>query len=106
MVGPTSSVQGRQELCVSLALAALNLAVSDEAVEATDRQLERRESRAAQKQFKAAIAAAKPDGAGVVAAESVKSPSIFNKPRAELSPEPVGTCTQITAGQARYRAKA
>jgi len=67
MVGKTSSVQGRQELCVSLALAALNLAVSDEPVEATDRRLERKERRESSKQFEAAVAAAKPAGAGAVA---------------------------------------
>jgi hypothetical protein len=55
MVGRTSSVQGRQELAVSLALAALNIAVSDEPVQATERQLERREAREAEKAFKQSL---------------------------------------------------
>src|SRR5260370_28755205 len=59
IVGKTSSAQGRQELCVSLAIAALNLAVSDDPVEATDRQLERQERREADKQFKQSLAAGK-----------------------------------------------
>src|SRR5260370_9512385 len=41
IVGKTSSAQGRQELCVSLALATLNLPVSDDPVEATAHKLER-----------------------------------------------------------------
>jgi hypothetical protein len=89
MVGKTSSVQGRQDLCVSLALAALNLAVSDEPVEATDRQLERREARAAAKQFKAAVVAAKPAGAVAPAPDAAKTVrpyrSIHNRPISELS---------------------
>jgi hypothetical protein len=56
MVGKTSSVQGRQELCISLALAALNLAVSDEPVEPTTRQMERKESRDAAKEFERRVA--------------------------------------------------
>jgi hypothetical protein len=38
-----SSLQGRQELALSIAVAALNVAVSDEPVEPTARQLERKE---------------------------------------------------------------
>jgi hypothetical protein len=57
-----SSIQVRQELCVSLALAALNFAVSDEPVQPSERQIERREAKAAAKQFQAALAAEKPAG--------------------------------------------
>jgi hypothetical protein len=51
-----SSPQGRQELALSIALAALNLAVSDEPVEPTARQLQRKESREGEKQFKQSLA--------------------------------------------------
>jgi hypothetical protein len=97
MVGKTSSVQGRQELCVSLALAALNLAVSDEPIEATAHQLERRELRAAQKQFEAAVVAAKSaKPAHAVKIASTPAPvarpagwtsHYYHKKRAQMSPE-------------------
>jgi hypothetical protein len=51
-----SSIQGRQELAVSIALAALNMAVSDEPVQPTERQIERRERREAAKEFKQSLA--------------------------------------------------
>jgi hypothetical protein len=59
-----SSIQGRQELAVSIALAALNMAVSDEPVQPTERQIERRELREAAKQFEQRVAGLKSAGAG------------------------------------------
>jgi hypothetical protein len=53
-----SSIQGRQELAVSVSLAALNLAVSDEPVQPTERQIERREARAAAREFEQRVAVA------------------------------------------------
>jgi hypothetical protein len=101
-----SSLQGRQELALSVAVSALPVAVSDEPVQPTDRQIERKERREADKEFKQRVASLKPAGAGVVAAESVKSPSIFNKPRAELSPDQLGRVGKSRRErQARYRAK-
>ena len=110
MVGKTSSVQGRQELCVSIALVALNLAVSDEPVEATDGQLERRERREAAKQFKASLAGKSDADGGACVAEPdkpVKPPSIHNRPRAELSPDDLERVRKSQRErQARWRAKA
>jgi hypothetical protein len=51
-----SSLQGRQELALSIAVAALNVAVSDEPVEPTARQLERKERREAAKEFEQRVA--------------------------------------------------
>ena len=109
MVGRTSSLQGRQELCVSLALAALNLAVSDEPVEPTTRQLERIELREAAKQFEASLAGKSDADDGVCVAEPdkpVKPPSIHNRPRAELSPDDLERARNSRRErQAKWRAK-
>lgn len=106
MVGRTSSLQGRQELCVSLALAALNLAVSDEPIEPTDRQIERRESRSAQKQFEAAVVSAKPAVAGASTVKPVNARGIYGKPRSSLSLEELRHVRKMAnARQARWKAK-
>jgi hypothetical protein len=110
LVGRTSSVQGRQELCVSLALAALNVAVSDDPVQPTERQLERRERREAAKQFEASLAGKSDADGGACVAEPdkpPKPPSIHNRPRAELSPNDLERVRKSQRErQARWRAKA
>jgi hypothetical protein len=104
IVGKTSSVQGRQELCVSLAVAALNLAVSDEPVRPTDRQLERREARAAAKQFEAAVAGKSEADAEPV--KPLKARGIYGKPRASLSSKELEHVRKMAnARQARWKAK-
>jgi hypothetical protein len=78
-----SSIQGRQELAVSIALAALNMAVSDEPVQPTERQIERRERREAAKQFEQRVAGLKSAGAGksadTEAVRAVKKPGRTTK---------------------------
>jgi hypothetical protein len=110
MVGRTSSVQGRQELCVSLAIAALSLAVDDSPVELTERQLERRERREAAKQFEASLAGKRDADGGACVTEPdkpPKPPSIHNRPRAELSPDDLERVRKSQrVRQARWRAKA
>jgi hypothetical protein len=61
-----SSFQGRQELCLSVALAALNLALDDSPPEPSQRQLERRERREAEKQWSKTVANLKPTPAAPV----------------------------------------
>jgi hypothetical protein len=51
-----SSIEYRQELAITIALAALNVALSDEPVRPSERQIERREVRAAYKRFADAVA--------------------------------------------------
>lgn len=110
MVGRTSSVQGRQELCVSLSIAALSLAVDKSPVELTERQLERKERREAAKQFEACLAGKNDADGGACGAEPVKPvkpPSIHNRPRASLSPEQLERVRKASnERQARWRAKA
>jgi hypothetical protein len=105
-----SSIQGRQELAVSIALAALNMAVSDEPVQPTERQIERRERREAAKQFEASLAGESDAEGGACVAEPdkpVKPPSIHNRPRAELSPDDLERVRKSQRErQARWRAKA
>lgn len=103
MVGKTSSIQGRQELCVSIALAALNLALDDSPPEPTAHQLERKERREAAKQWKETVAAA---GKSKEPVRQVKSPSIYNQRRSKLSPEELERVRLLTNERmARYRAK-
>jgi len=65
-----SSIQGRQELAVTIALAALNLAVSDGPVQPSERHIERKERREAAKQFEASLAGrSDADGGACVALE-------------------------------------
>ena len=105
-----SSIQGREELALSIALASLNVAVSDEPVEPTVRQLERREAREASKQFEACLAGKNDADGGACGAEPVKPvkpPSIHNRPRASLSPEQLERVRKASnERQARWRAKA
>ena len=100
-----SSIQGRQELAVSIALAALNVAVSDQPVQPTDRQLERRERREAAKHFEASLAAGKP--AADAEPETVKKrPSIHNKRRSSLNPKQLRKVRASSRErQRRWRAK-
>ena len=101
-----SSVEGRQELAISIALAALNLAVSDEPVEPSEGQIERRECRERAKQFEASLAGKSDAAGGVCVAEAVKPPSIHNRPRASLSPAQLErTRKSQRERQARWRAK-
>ena len=104
-----SSLQGRQELAVTIALAGLNLAVSDEPVQPTERQIERRERREAAKQFEAALAGKSDADGGACVAEPVKPnkpPSIYNQRRSKLSPEDLERVRRLTNERmARYRAK-
>lgn len=116
-----SSVEGRCELALAAALCALNVALDDTPPQPSERQLERKERREASKQFEATVTRAKSaanaedaqveNKEGSANAEDadkepVKSPSIYNRPRAELSPEELERVRKMTAErQARYRAK-
>jgi hypothetical protein len=104
-----SSIQGRQELAVAIALSALNVAVSDEPVQPTERQIERRERREAAKQFEACLAGKNDADGGACGAEPVKPvkpPSIHNRPRASLSPEQLERFRKASnERQARWRAR-
>jgi hypothetical protein len=105
-----SSPQGRQELALSIALAALNMAVSDEPVQPTERQIERWEYREAAKQFEPSLARKSDADGGACVGEPdkvVKLPSIHNRPRAELSPDDLERVRKSQRErQARWRAKA
>jgi hypothetical protein len=65
MVKTASSIQGRQELALSLAISALNIALDDSPPEPSQRQLDRRKSRSAAKEFEQRVASLKPAPAPV-----------------------------------------
>ena len=66
MVKTASSIQGRQELALSLAISALNIALDDSPPEPSQRQLDRREPRSAAKEFEQRVANFKPAPAAPV----------------------------------------
>lgn len=97
-------------MALSIALAALNAAVSDEPVQPTERQIERKQRREAAKQFEASLVGKSDADGGACVAEPekpVKTPSIHNRPRAELSPDDLERVRKSQRErQARWRAKA
>jgi hypothetical protein len=99
-----SSIQGRQELAVTIALAALNVAIDDSPPPPSERQLERRERREAAKQFEASLAGKIDADGGACVAEPDKS---VKPPRAELSRDDLERVRKSQRErQARWRAKA
>jgi hypothetical protein len=102
-----SSIQGRQELALTVALAALNVCLDDTPQEPTERIIEQRERREAGKQFEVSLAGKSDGDGGACVAEPdkvVKPPSIHNRARAELSPDELERVRQLTRKrQARWR---
>jgi hypothetical protein len=101
-----SSLQGRQELAVSVALAALNMAVSDEPVEPTTRQLERKESREAAREFERRVAGAKNLSGELVSARRLsQEPSAVahRKRRVRMSEEELSAFRALAAQRQRER---